>query len=115
MLKYERETGLHPMIGMMMTDSSLRRHTLSKNKCNNYDSKTPTSNPLKMWDEKDIWKYIRKKNLKYCSIYDKGEKRTGCVFCMFGIMFDRDRFKRLKKLSPKQYDFVINKMGEMKF
>lgn len=34
-------------------------------------------------------------------------KRTGCVFCMFGISHDLDRFLRLKKSEPKKYDFVM--------
>lgn len=34
-------------------------------------------------------------------------KRTGCVFCMFGITQDTDRFLKLKELEPKKYDYVM--------
>lgn len=36
-----------------------------------------------------------------------GESRTGCVFCMFGITKDTDRFLRLKEIEPKKYDYVM--------
>lgn len=39
-----------------------------------------------------------------------GCQRTGCVFCMFGCHLEKEpnRFQRLKKTHPKQYDFCIN-------
>lgn len=36
-----------------------------------------------------------------------GAKRTGCVFCMFGITQDTERFLRLKEVEPKKYDYVM--------
>ena len=41
-------------------------------------------------------------------------KRTGCIFCMFGCHLEKEpnRFQRLKKTHPKQYDYCING-GEM--
>lgn len=36
-----------------------------------------------------------------------GDKRTGCVFCMFGITQDTERFLRLKEVEPKKYDYVM--------
>ena len=36
-----------------------------------------------------------------------GAKRTGCVFCMFGITQDTERFLRLKEVEPKKYDYIM--------
>ncbi len=36
-----------------------------------------------------------------------GESRTGCVFCMFGITQDTERFLRLKEVEPMKYDYVM--------
>lgn len=36
-----------------------------------------------------------------------GEKRTGCIFCMFGIMFQKDRFVKMIKKHPKIIDYVL--------
>lgn len=111
--KYYKKNNLRPMIGVMRSDSN-RRDKILANGCNLYDLKNPISYPLADWNTEDIWSYIKYKNINYCSIYDKGEKRTGCVFCMFGINYDQERFIRLKHNSPKQYNYVINKLGANK-
>lgn len=108
---FYKKSGLMPMVGVMKSDSDRRKTMINQHGCNAYDLKYPISYPLANWLEEDIWRYIKDKGLEYCSIYDKGEKRTGCVFCMFGIMYDKERFLRLKKNSPVQYDFIINKLG----
>lgn len=36
-----------------------------------------------------------------------GCKRTGCIFCMFGITQDKDRFIRLAEQEPKLCDYVM--------
>jgi len=33
------------------------------------------------WTTTDVWEYIRSRNIKYCSLYDEGFKRIGCVLC----------------------------------
>lgn len=34
-------------------------------------------------------------------------KRTGCIYCLFGITQDIDRFERLKNEEPIKYDYVM--------
>ncbi len=38
-------------------------------------------NPIFDWKEKTVWDYIHHNNLKYCSLYDEGFKRIGCIMC----------------------------------
>ncbi len=33
------------------------------------------------WTSADVWEYIRSNHLPYCSLYDEGFKRLGCVLC----------------------------------
>ena len=33
------------------------------------------------WTTTDVWAYIRSRDIKYCSLYDEGFKRIGCVLC----------------------------------
>ncbi|MCK4666792.1 phosphoadenosine phosphosulfate reductase family protein [Candidatus Dependentiae bacterium] len=38
-------------------------------------------NPIFKWSTRQIWEYIRKHNLPYCELYDKGFNRIGCIGC----------------------------------
>ena len=111
--KYEKETGRKGYVGMMAEESSLRVQMYLKYGCNAFDKKTPNSYPLMFWREQDIWEYINRFNLPYAKVYDSGVKRTGCMFCMFGVHLEEhpNRFELMKETHPKQYDYCMNKLG----
>lgn len=105
MTKYQKENNLFPFVGTMAGESKRRSEMWLKRGCNMFDLKTPQSRPLSFWTDKDIWEYIHKYNLPYSKIYDMGETRTGCMFCLFGCQYNdnRKRFERMKILHPKHY------------
>ena len=112
--KFERETGLKPIVGVMTEESSLRRVEYAKHGCNVYDAKRPVSKPLSIWTEDDIWAYIKENDIDYSKIYDMGYERTGCAFCAFGVHLEdkeNNRFHKLRRTHPKIYNYAINKMG----
>lgn len=111
--KYEKKTGLKPILGTMASDSRQRMFSYLQTGCNSFNKGDEKSRPLSFWLEKDIWDYIKKNNLSYASIYDKGIDRTGCIFCMFGVHMEKgqNRFQQLKKTHPRLYDYCINKLG----
>lgn len=37
--------------------------------------------PIIDWSESEVWEYIRTRNVPYCSLYDEGFKRLGCILC----------------------------------
>lgn len=41
------------------------------------------------WTTTDVWQYIKSRNIKYCSLYDEGFKRIGCVLCPMNRDIDR--------------------------
>lgn len=128
---YEHETGRKPFIGTMANESMLRKNKWLKYGCNAFEQNRPTSQPLSFWTEQDILQYIKKFDLKIADVYgdivyyDKfgeyadnpfgvemnlkttGAPRTGCVFCMFGITQDTERFLRLKEVEPIKYEYVM--------
>lgn len=109
--QFEKDTEKKVILGIMGSESYSRS---VMPKCNIYDSKRPISKPILHWNEDDIWAYIKKYNIKYCSAYDKGWKRTGCIFCMYGVQREDkncNRFHLLKEHHPKLYDYCINKLG----
>jgi len=46
--------------------------------------------PILDWDTGDIWEYIRENQLPYCSLYNKGFKRLGCILCPFSREIERE-------------------------
>lgn len=110
--KYAKITGRKVMTGVMAGESRRRAKDYMEYGCNAYESNRPTSKPIAFWKEEDIWEYIRRFNVPYSKIYDMGEKRTGCMFCMFGVHLENgeNRFQRMKKSHPKQWDYCINKL-----
>ena len=111
--QYEKETGRKPFIGTMASESQLRLQKYKKNGCNSFSEKRQTSAPLSFWTDKDIWLYILDNKLKYSDIYRMGYDRTGCMFCMFGVHkeVEPNRFQRMQKTHPKQWNYCINKLG----
>lgn len=120
------------IIGTMADESVVRKTRWMIDGCNAFCKIRPTSQPLSFWTEQDILHYIKLNNIEIASAYGDivytdedgmeydndifnigmklkttGESRTGCVFCMFGITHDTDRFIRLKEREPKKYDYVM--------
>ena len=107
---YEKMSGNSPFVGSMADESRLREQSYLRHGCNSFEGRA-MSTPLAIWSESDVWAYIKKFNLSYSSIYDKGAKRTGCMFCLFGAQFkDDNRFEILKNNHPKIYDYCMNKL-----
>ena len=40
-------------------------------------------NPMLHWTDADVWGFIRGEGLPYCSLYDEGWARIGCICCPF--------------------------------
>lgn len=123
--QYEKETGLHPIIGTMACESSHRAVNWGKYGCNAFDLKRPTSRPMSFWTEQDVLSYIKKNNIPYSDaygdiatneetgyLYCTKAKRTGCMFCLYGVQHDDEpnRFQRMKETHPKMYDYCMNKL-----
>jgi 3'-phosphoadenosine 5'-phosphosulfate sulfotransferase (PAPS reductase)/FAD synthetase len=104
--KYTKESGRMPIMGQMTGESQVRQVNYLKYGCNAFDLKSPTSNPMSFWKTSDVWEYIKKYDLPYSDIYNKGEKRTGCKYCMFGVHMEKEpnRFQRMRKRTPGQFE-----------
>jgi 3'-phosphoadenosine 5'-phosphosulfate sulfotransferase (PAPS reductase)/FAD synthetase len=123
--KYEKETGQKGILGNLACEGVQRERNYLKTGCNSFESKRPLSMPLGFWTDNDILRYLQNNNILYSEIYgdiielENGdltttkEKRTGCIFCMFGVHLDKEpnRFQRLKQTHSKLYDYCIHKLG----
>lgn len=129
--RYERSTGRKPFIGTMASDSKARQRTyLLNGGCNAFDMVHPRSAPLSFWSEQDVLRCIAENNIRIPSVYGDiiteydqygvahlattGVRRTGCVFCCFGLHMDegkRNRFEQLASTHPKMHHYVMDKLG----
>lgn len=134
--KYNKKKKKTPIIAIMAEESRNRKTKWIKNGCNAFNLKNPESNPMSFWTEQDVLTYIHKYNIQIADAYGQvvvenngipgqiniaellgdyrgcryettGCKRTGCIFCMFGITQDRDRFIRLSEQEPELCDYVM--------
>lgn len=106
---FEKETGRRPIIGVMASESNMRMGQYIRNGGCNVFGEKPSCRPLSIWNEEDIWVYIRQYNIPIAEIYNKGAMRTGCVGCGFGAQFaDDNRFRLLMATYPKLYNMIMS-------
>ena len=132
MKEYQKKTGKVPFIATMADEGLLRQQRYLQTGCNAFN--LGKSQPMGFWTEQDVLQYIKQNNLTICSVYGEirekgqiegqitidnnnyseleltGEKRTGCIFCALGCHLEKEpnRFQRLKKTHPKQYNYCMN-------
>jgi 3'-phosphoadenosine 5'-phosphosulfate sulfotransferase (PAPS reductase)/FAD synthetase len=121
---YSKKTNQKPIIAVMTCESEMREKQYLQHGCNIYKGKSAQSQPMAFWTEQDVLEYLSKNSVKYASVYGEikidengkyyttGERRTGCVFCMYGCHLEKglNRFQRLKSTHPQLYDYCINKL-----
>ena len=57
-----------------------------------------TLNPIIDWTDSDVWSFIRDTKTPYCSLYDEGFTRLGCIGCPMATQKWREReFSRWPK------------------
>lgn len=75
------------------------------------------------WSTADVWEYIHSRNIPYCSLYDEGFERLGCVLCPMtrDIALHLQRWPKICKAwekavkatyQPDKKDFVFNSPEE---
>lgn len=121
--QYEKKTGAKPMLAVMATESRLRFSTYLTTNCNAFQAAHPISRPIIFWSEQDVLRYLYENNIKIASVYGDivledgvyrttGVSRTGCMFCMFGAQFKKDkRFELMQQTHPKLYTYIMETLG----
>lgn len=119
---YTNKTGNHMIIATMAEESSLRLTDWIKHGCNAFTATDPKGKPMSFWTEQDVLEYITKYNVPIAKVYGDvqrkeedgcfyctGRRRTGCMFCMYGVQFDSrpNRFEAMKETHPKQYEWCM--------
>lgn len=48
-------------------------------------------NPIIDWSDANVWDFIRGNGIPYCSLYDEGFHRLGCIGCPFARRKGKER------------------------
>lgn len=108
--RYEKETGSRPITGVMAVESSRRTQKLSQG-CFIF-GKNPTCNPMAFWTSEGTHRCL--KLIPHCKLYDApyNFKRTGCMFCMFGVHLNNpNKFQQLKMSHPRIHEKALPAFG----
>jgi phosphoadenosine phosphosulfate reductase len=66
-----------------------------------YKRKKTYLHPIIDWTDADVWDFIKKENIPYCSLYDEGFKRIGCVLCPLASGNMAKEAKRWPKIAQR--------------
>ncbi|GHU58206.1 hypothetical protein AGMMS49975_24620 [Clostridia bacterium] len=67
-------------------------------------------NPIIDWTDNDVWEFIHSRELHYCSLYDEGFNRLGCIGCpLASKKHMREEFARF----PEYRQAYINTFDKM--
>jgi phosphoadenosine phosphosulfate reductase len=79
-LKERGGAGRLVVTGIRKAESHKRSKRKTVESCFQDEAKTYI-NIIIDWSDEEVWQYIKDNNLLYCSLYDEGWKRLGCVCC----------------------------------
>jgi phosphoadenosine phosphosulfate reductase len=74
-----------------------------------YRTQKTIINPIIDWLDVDVWEFIRKFDIAYCSLYDEGRKRIGCIGCPMNskVHLDFERWPTYKRAYIRAFDNMI--------
>lgn len=80
-----------------------------------YKTHTTTVNPIIDWTEGEVWEFLKEYNIPYCSLYDEGFKRLGCIGCPMGSKEQRirelERWPKYKNLYMIAFQKMVDNRG----
>lgn len=79
-----------------------------------YRTRRVMLNPIIDWEDSDVWEFIRGYNVSYCSLYDCGYKRLGCIGCPMNNNAEKelDAYPKYKSNYIRAFDKMIKQYKE---
>lgn len=77
-----------------------------------YKNHTTTINPIIDWGDSDVWEFIKEYNVPYCTLYDQGYKRLGCIGCPMSThqAEELERYPKYKKLYLLSFEKMLEEL-----
>ena len=104
-------TGRLVVTGVRWAESSNRGNRKMVESCFKDKSKRYL-NVIIDWTDKDVWDFIKMMNIPYCSLYDEGFKRLGCLMCPIGSRFrkiEAERYPKYKRAFIRAFERLYAK------
>ena len=83
-----------------------------------YKNHTTLINPIIDWTTAEVWEFIKEYDVPYCSLYDEGFKRLGCIGCPMASKqmreYEFERWPKYKKLYLLAIEKMIANRGGMR-
>lgn len=81
----------------------------SKQKMVNFYKGKTMVRPIVFWSEDEVWSYILQNEIPYCTLYDKGFNRLGCIGCPLGVNQKKEleMYPNFKRLYIRSFDNMI--------
>ena len=79
---------------------------------NCYRTQKTLLNPIVDWTDSEVWEFIKKEKLEYCSLYDKGYKRLGCIGCPMSSRQkeELEKYPKYKKLYLMAFEKMLKNL-----
>lgn len=110
--KEQGGSGKFRAIGVRAEESA-RRKGLWKQVTLHRGDNLPILSPILYWTERDVWQFIRDNEMPYCSLYDEGFKRLGCIGCPMsgpaGMARDFARWPKYEALWKRGFQRYFDK------
>ncbi len=112
-LKERGGDGRKVITGIRWAESSKRAGRRVVENCIRGRKGTTFVHPIIDWSDEDVWGYIKQNNIAYCTLYDEGYKRLGCIMCPMqgtkGMLRDAERWPAYYRAYRRAFQKMIDK------
>lgn len=97
------------IVGNRREEGTVRRHQQCLEKGYKYNKYFVR--PILEWTQGEVWEYTHTYNVDYCSLYDNGFKRLGCVLCPFARNVEQEmlHFPKITNLWRRACDHIVER------
>lgn len=110
-LKERGGSGRLVVTGIRWAESVKRSKRLMVETCYT-DTTKRYLHPIIDWSTAEVWQYIHENKLPYCSLYDEGFKRIGCIMCPMsstsGQQRDAARWPKYAKAYERAFQKTVD-------
>lgn len=111
----ERETGRLIITGIRWAESSKRAGRRTVEQCKKGKGRIFV-NPIIDWEDEDVWEFIKAESIAYCSLYDEGFKRLGCIGCPLagkeGMLREFKRWPKYRKAYERAFGRMLKRLAD---